>query len=141
MKNKKKNKEGRRITDNIKSMKKMMMMMMMMMMRMRTTWLDIHVKMFVSFVCVFGDMLQSLSRLCAPNVRHLGRAVKCSTETIACSTRSECTTVAAIRLRMRMRILTRPESSLAYCSNQITTKSCELTVVKESASECEGFCK
>ena len=47
---------------------------------------------------------------------------------------SERTAVAAIQLRMRMRILTRPENSLANFNHQITNKSCELSVAKEFAS-------
>ena len=52
---------------------------------------------------------------------------------------TECTAVTAIQLRMRMRILTRPENSLANFNHQTTTKSCELSVAKEFASECECF--
>ena len=50
---------------------------------------------------------------------------------------SECTTVAAIR--MRMEFVMRPEILLANLSHQISNKSCELLVAKEFASECEWF--
>ena len=39
--------------------------------------------------------------------------------------RTECTAVAAIQLRMRMRSLTRPENLLANFSHQISNKNCE----------------
>ena len=54
---------------------------------------------------------------------------------------SECAAVAAIQLRMRMRILTRPENSLATFNHQTQRKSCEFSVAKEFTSECEGFCE
>ena len=44
----------------------------------------------------------------------------------------ECTAVAAIQLRMRMRILTRPENSLANFSHQISNK-------KLRVKHCEGM--
>ena len=44
---------------------------------------------------------------------------------------TECTAVAAIRLRMRMRILTRPENSLANCGNQVPKKKLRI-------QRCEG---
>ena len=43
------------------------------------------------------------------------------------ATCSECTAVAAMRLRMRMRMPTRLENSLANFGHQISTKSCELS--------------
>ena len=46
---------------------------------------------------------------------------------------SECTAVAAIQLRMRMRILTRPEDSLAKFSRQISKKKLRI-------KRCEGIC-
>ena len=57
--------------------------------------------------------------------------------------RPECTAVAAIELRMRMRILTRLKNSLAnfLATKSQTKKSCEFSVAKEFANECEWFCK
>ena len=45
---------------------------------------------------------------------------------------AECTAVAAIQLRMRMRILTRPANSLANFSHQITNKKLQI-------KRCEGI--
>ena len=46
---------------------------------------------------------------------------------------TECTVVAAIQLRMRMRILTRPDNSLANFGHQISNKKLRI--------ECEWFCE
>ena len=52
---------------------------------------------------------------------------------ILCSTlESECTAVAAIQLRMRMRILTRPENSLANFKDQTSKKKLRIR-------RCEGI--
>ena len=44
----------------------------------------------------------------------------------------ECTAIAAIRLRMRMRILTRPDNALVYLSHQISNKKLRI-------KRCEGI--
>ena len=56
---------------------------------------------------------------------------------VSVCSRTECTAVAAKQLRL----LTRPENSLADFSHQSQRKSCEVSVAKEFASEYEWFCE
>ena len=55
---------------------------------------------------------------------------------------AECTAVAAMRLRMRMRILTRPENSLANFGHQLSIIKLRIGRCEGiRASECEWFCE
>ena len=60
----------------------------------------------------------------------------CSDESVS---GAECTAVAAIRLRMRMRILTRPENSLANFRHQISNKKLRMRRLRNSLANANGF--
>ena len=81
-----------------------------------------------SVFCTLGSGMSrtpgGVQKVCAKKVRRILRSLP------------KCTTVAAIQLRMRMRILTRPKNSLAIFCDQISTRSCELSIAKEFAGEC-----
>ena len=82
-------------------------------------------KVYVPFSC--PKSVADMKRLCA----HLHE--KCAQKCFSASG-PECTAVAAIWLRMRIRILTRPEHS-----TKSQTKSCELSVAKELLAKANGF--